>query len=682
VKIKKVALENFLSYGKREEIKLGDLSLIVGPNGAGKTNLVRALTLLSKILVERTIPDIQSYAHSPKEPFTVEVELELSDEEKKAVREWLALSLIWDYATVPHDLKSFSEFLTDNWEKLVDVAPVVRGVTFKSTLSTLYPWSLTFELSWGAKKHTYELFKGLRGKGLPNTMESVSKLVFDELKNRGYSFPPNQPPTIPGTPQPLGLDTLIDQASPRFAWIRMPTVQLDVIGQSEAEAVRQTSVYADFTRFLMERGWGTIEISFEQLFALIFNTSLVVLDQWRGRPPEHVELAEEAVEESSWIKAQIEQATQGLPRLQVFDLESAVRKLFELCHSRLPEERKRFGEIVQEMTKITGLRPVFVVERLDKNVPKTTTELRLLQEPASQGVPAGLVPPSVEKLEKRRVYAYRLVFEESGGRTLGLEQAAAGDIETLLILTAVIGYQGRVVVLDEPGQSVHPARQRKLLEEFRRAAEENNQLIAITHSPHFVSSDLLERTIRITPGKEGSHVHALARSFPKRELKFIEKNDAFAQALFSRLALVCEGETEYFTALISLPKALKVNTLADLEIVPILSEGDSSIDRHCEILEKLGVEYHVFCDEKAVGTDRAQGAVRKYREKCFPVPCDDTWDYLKKSFEKEFDECEKNLSSYKHKDMAVLRCVLENTRPPDIVEELAKTISELLKSFT
>jgi len=209
---------------------------------------------------------------------------------------------------VPHDLKSFSEFLAKHWEKLVDVAPEVRGATFKSTLSTLYPWSLTFELSWGAKKHTYELFKGLRGKGLPNTMESVSKLVFDELKNRGYSFPPNQPPTIPGTPQPLGLDTLVDQASPRFAWIRMPTVQLDVIGQSEAEAVRQTSVYADFTRFLMERGWGTIEISFEQLFALVFNTSLVVLDQWRGRPLERIELEAEVVEEKGFSEYQLQPA--------------------------------------------------------------------------------------------------------------------------------------------------------------------------------------------------------------------------------------------------------------------------------------------------------------------------------------------------------------------------------------
>ena len=144
MKIKKVALENFLSYGKREEIKLGDLSLIVGPNGAGKTNLVRALTLLSKILVERTIPDIQSYAHSPKEPFTVEVELELSDEEKKAVREWLALSLIWDYATVPHDLKSFSEFLAKHWENCAPPfsptthpASVVESVSLTLKFSTV-----------------------------------------------------------------------------------------------------------------------------------------------------------------------------------------------------------------------------------------------------------------------------------------------------------------------------------------------------------------------------------------------------------------------------------------------------------------------------------------------------------------------------------------------------------------
>ncbi|PSN82390.1 hypothetical protein B9Q03_14280 [Candidatus Marsarchaeota G2 archaeon OSP_D] len=144
MKIKKVALENFLSYGEKGEIEVGDLSLIVGPNGAGKTNLVRALTLLSKILAGQTVPDIQYYAHSPKEPFTVEVELELSDEEKKAVREWLALSLIWDYATVPHDLKSFSEFLAKHWENCAPPfsptthpASVVESVSLTLKFSTV-----------------------------------------------------------------------------------------------------------------------------------------------------------------------------------------------------------------------------------------------------------------------------------------------------------------------------------------------------------------------------------------------------------------------------------------------------------------------------------------------------------------------------------------------------------------
>jgi len=53
--------------------------------------------------------------------------------------------------------------------------------------------------------------------------------------------------------------------------------------------------------------------------------------------------------------------------------------------------------------------------------------------------------------------------------------------------------------------------------------------------------------------------------------------------------------------------------------------------------------------------------------------------YLKKCFEKEFDECEKELNYHRVKDMAVLRCVLRRVEPPEPVKKLAERIKELLK---
>jgi AAA15 family ATPase/GTPase len=83
-----------MSYRNREEIPLNDISILVGPNGAGKTNVVRAILLLNRIFIhDIQIKDIQSYAYDPSKPFTIELEIDLSSEEKQILREWLAIAL-------------------------------------------------------------------------------------------------------------------------------------------------------------------------------------------------------------------------------------------------------------------------------------------------------------------------------------------------------------------------------------------------------------------------------------------------------------------------------------------------------------------------------------------------------------------------------------------------------------
>jgi len=50
MKITKICLENFLSYGQRCDINLQDISFLVGPNGSGKTNLLKAIITMGKVL--------------------------------------------------------------------------------------------------------------------------------------------------------------------------------------------------------------------------------------------------------------------------------------------------------------------------------------------------------------------------------------------------------------------------------------------------------------------------------------------------------------------------------------------------------------------------------------------------------------------------------------------------------
>jgi len=54
IKIKKIVLENFKSFGGRNEIKLMDnLNLIIGPNGSGKSNISEAISFVLGIMSKK-----------------------------------------------------------------------------------------------------------------------------------------------------------------------------------------------------------------------------------------------------------------------------------------------------------------------------------------------------------------------------------------------------------------------------------------------------------------------------------------------------------------------------------------------------------------------------------------------------------------------------------------------------
>jgi hypothetical protein len=68
------------------------------PNGAGKTNVLRAVTFVARALTKPfPLTDLSHYAHDISKQFTVELGISLSDEEKRALREHLILSLVCSY---------------------------------------------------------------------------------------------------------------------------------------------------------------------------------------------------------------------------------------------------------------------------------------------------------------------------------------------------------------------------------------------------------------------------------------------------------------------------------------------------------------------------------------------------------------------------------------------------------
>lgn len=69
-----------------------------------------------------------------------------------------------------------------------------------------------------------------------------------------------------------------------------------------------------------------------------------------------------------------------------------------------------------------------------------------------------------------------------------LEFSSAGVMELLSLLTALIGHENKIILLDEPALNLHSILQRRILQLIQEAVEKNNnQIIMITHSPYLVN---------------------------------------------------------------------------------------------------------------------------------------------------------------------------------------------------
>jgi len=666
VRITRISLNNFLSYSDEREIKLKDLNLLVGPNGAGKTNVLRAVTFVDRALSRQlTSTDSQSYAYDTSKPFTVRLGISLSDEEKKALKEHIILSLIWDYQNITSDLEVFSNFLARNGERIVDQPPDITDVFISSTMSTRYPLELRLVIRWGESTSTYDLFSGLLRQG-PGNIGDLSSLVFNNLRDLGCSFPPNQPVNIPDELPSIGLAKIVEEAFKNFGMIHLPSARHDILLQPNAKSVRESGWYTHLLQFLAKRKRFDVNITFDDLFIIMFNSSLVVLDQWRGRPPEYVELAETIEPQSDYDFWGLK--NQSLPETLTLDAESVTRTLFELYTSDSVENKQRFKDIESRMCKLTGFKPLIIIGTDKKSVRRKVAEFRTLQGLTDSPITNPPVLTLSEKEETRRVYVYRLAFErQADRRVFGWDRLAAGDVETLFILTALEGYEERVILLDEPGQNLHPTRQRQILEVIKEASKKN-QILFTTHSSHLVDREVIPGIIRITSKDKVSKFHQVREEFSEDEWKAIGKNQGLIESLFSRATVMCEGDDEYWVAQISLPKALGVGTVADSEIVTVRGEGKCSF-RYYNILEKFGVDFLILCDQ-----DTLNEMKEEYKNRCVYFRDKDTYEFLEKKYSNEFEVCRKELGRDGKKDKVVLWCVLKKIKPPDAVKELAQRL--------
>ena len=145
--------------------------------------------------------------------------------------------------------------------------------------------------------------------------------------------------------------------------------------------------------------------------------------------------------------------------------------------------------------------------------------------------------------------------EDSLGVEVELDQRSEGfqwlvSFFIVFFAQAADQLKGAILLLDEPGLSLHGLKQREFRKTLSRLAE-GNQLIFTTHSPFLVGPDELDivRVVEMTDRNVGTKVHTeIAADDPASLLPLQEAlGYDLAQSLFAQQRnLVLEGLTDYW----------------------------------------------------------------------------------------------------------------------------------------
>ncbi len=164
--------------------------------------------------------------------------------------------------------------------------------------------------------------------------------------------------------------------------------------------------------------------------------------------------------------------------------------------------------------------------------------------------------PEADKLKVTADGQYlKVVVEDDIGVDIELDQRSEGfqwlvSFFIVFFAEAMDKHKNAVLLLDEPGMSLHGLKQRDFRETISRLAE-HNQTIYTTHSPFLVGPDELDivRVVELKNRKDGTKVHTTISSSDPAGLLPLQEALGYdlAQSLFSQQRnLILEGLTDYW----------------------------------------------------------------------------------------------------------------------------------------
>ncbi len=228
--------------------------------------------------------------------------------------------------------------------------------------------------------------------------------------------------------------------------------------------------------------------------------------------------------------------------------------------------------------------------------------------------------PNRPEAEKIRISAdgqyLKVVVEDEIGVEIELDQRSEGfqwivSFFVVFFAEAMDKHKNAILLLDEPGMSLHGLKQRDFRDTLSRLAE-TNQTIYSTHSPFLVGPNELDlvRVVELKNREEGTKVHTTISSSDPAGLLPLQEALGYdlAQSLFTQQKnLILEGLTDYWyiDATASLLRESNIEKLDD-KIALVFANSAGKVVYYATILHAHNLKIVALLDSDSAGDQAAQ----------------------------------------------------------------------------
>ena len=368
---------------------------------------------------------------------------------------------------------------------------------------------------------------------------------------------------------------------------------MEFVDESDATEDQRHTRLLEYTRIFEQRAAALAKLKGRLTVFVYFN------NYFRVRPNLHLRRFAERVEQELLDDNRYDYGNLCLLKLLGF----TVRELADLGDAPDPGDDQEAFESYRKPLD-------------ERDIQLNAASVRLTGEIRSIWNPDATRPEADTVLIKADGQYLKVVIQDELGVQIEVDQRSAGfqwlvSFFVVFFAEAKDAHANAILLLDEPGLSLHGLKQREFRQTISRLAQDN-QTIYTTHSPFLVGPEELDlvRVVEMTDRDEGTKVHTSVTASDPAALLPLQEALGYdlAQSLFAQQRnLVLEGLTDYWyvEATAALLKAAGQAGLNDkISLVPASSAG--KVVYFATILHANNLKVAALLDSDSAGDAAAQ----------------------------------------------------------------------------